>query len=116
MGVVLWCRKCGRRGRSRGFHEGRWWLLAKKGGREDLSRGVPEEEGLVIEETAMIIVGVGVIIARGVVEWFRESNWVLGVEKGKVVGRGWVQWKAAEEKDEEVTDWWSEMGMSEDSA
>ena len=42
--------------------------MAKKGGREDLSRGVPEEEGLVIEETAMIIVGVGVIIARGVVE------------------------------------------------
>ena len=31
---VLWCGKCGGRGRSGGFHGGRW-LLAKKGGCKD---------------------------------------------------------------------------------
>ena len=42
--------------------------MAKKGGHEDLGREVAEEEGVVIEGTAVIKVGAAVVIVRGTVE------------------------------------------------
>ena len=46
---VLWWGKCAGGGRSGGFREAWRWLLAKKGGHEDLGREVAKEEGMVIE-------------------------------------------------------------------
>ena len=45
---------------------------------------------------------------------------MLAVEEGKVVGGEWLEWKgrgdveAAEEKDEEVSEWWRVMVVPED--
>ena len=57
-----------------------------------------------------MIVGAAVVIIRGAVEWFNESDGVLAVEEGMVAGGGWVEWKGkgdaegAEEKGKEVTE------------
>ena len=42
--------------------------MAKKGGHEDLGREVAEEEGVVIEGTAVIIVVAAMVIKKGAVE------------------------------------------------
>ena len=43
---------------------------------------------MVIEGTAVIIVGAAVVIGRGAVERFSESDGMLTVEEGKVAGGG----------------------------
>ena len=98
-----------------------FWL--KKGGCKDSSREIAEKEGVVIVGEAVIIVEAAVVLVRGAVEWLSGSDPVLAVNEGKVVvvvvvegvewrGRGDVE--AAEEKNEEVKKWWSDIRMAED--